>query len=427
MKFFARAPLFALAWALGAVAACGSGSHPTSRDVASDVTQHGQVSMRLSLPGGVTIDTVSYDVMGPTPQTGAVPVGSAQDIQFVVSDLAPGDYTIELTATDSNLDPCSGSGAFTVTPGAMTGVSIAMQCLEEGGTPVAAPVNMGSVFVDASATLLDASVLQCPGIASFNVSPAAVPVGSSATVSVDTVGAPPTIQWTQTDAPGMTGAGTFADATAVSTTFTCTQAGQAIVTVSVATGACSRAPFTTMFADVTCEGSPEAGADAAEASVAGPSPCPSFNAGLGCTPTEQLFVDRDKTNGCYDCMVQGGCLDDAVFMDTGHECGDVGTPTQQTACLDMMSCLLGTGCANSTGSVAACYCGTSSPTSTCQGNPAAGPIDGVCANAIATALGFPVSDGTDNTKGLTDITLPGGVAAHIWQCARNNACSSCMY
>jgi hypothetical protein len=427
MKLVTRARLLALSLALGTAAvACGSGSNTTPQVVASDSNQLGQVGMQLTLPSGVTITSVNYSVMGPTPQTGTVPIGSAQDVQFVVGGLLAGSYTIQLTATDSSGDPCSGSGAFSVTPGAVTSVSVAMTCIADSDAVVPAPVNTGSVVVEAGVSLEAGSPTVCPGITALTVTPAALPVGSSAAVSVATIGGTPTIQWTQSDAPGQTGAGTFADATAASTTFTCTQGGQAVVTVSVATGACVGVPFTTMFALVTCEGNADAGSDASpDVHEAGPSPCAQFNGGQGCTPTEQLFVDHDPTNGCYDCLVNGGCVDDAIYGDVGHECEDFGNPTQQAECTDTVKCILGSGCAQS--GVAICYCGSSPVAGSCQGNPAPGPIDGVCASTIATGLNFPVGDGTDITKNLTNTILPGGAAVQLFQCAASNGCTSCLH
>jgi hypothetical protein len=289
---------------------------------------------------------------------------------------------------------------------------------------VPAPVNTGSVFVDAGVTLEAGTPIQCPGITSLTVTPAALLVGSSATVAVATIDGTPSIQWTQSDAMGQTGAGTFANATAASTTFTCTQPGQVLVNVSVATGPCAGAPFTSLFAIVTCEGNPEAGVDAApDVSEGGVSPCAQFNNGQGCTQTEQLFVNHDPTNNCYTCLINGGCLDDLVFGDSNHECEDLPSG-QQAACFATLQCILGSGCASP--AVSNCYCGTAPVAGTCQGNPAPGPIDGVCATQIAGGLGFPVSDGTDVTKHLTDTILPSGIADQIFQCAASNSCASCL-
>jgi hypothetical protein len=381
--------------------------------------------MQLTLPNGVSITSVGYAITGPSQQSGTVAVGSGDAIQFVVGGLTAGSgYTIQLSATDSIGDLCSGSGAFTISPGSVTGVSVAMTCIVDNDAVVAAPVNTGSVFVDAGVTLEAGPPFECPGITSLTVTPAALPVGSSATVSVSTIGGTPTFQWTQSDAMGQTGAGTFANAAAGSTTFTCTQGGQVLVSVSVATGACVGIPFTSLFAIVTCEGSAEAGVDAApDVHEGGTSPCAQFNGGQGCSQTEQLFVAHDPSLNCYSCMVNGGCLDDSLFMDSNHECEDL-PAAGQSACFDAVNCILGSACAKSAAAI--CYCGSASVATACQGNPAPGPIDGACASQIATGLGFPVTDGTDNTKNLTNFALPGGMAVQLFQCAASNACTSCL-
>jgi hypothetical protein len=271
------------------------------------------------------------------------------------------------------------------------------------------------------------------------VAPADLLVGSSSAVSISTIGPTPTIQWTATDAMGQTGAGTFANPTAASTTFTCTHAGQVLLTASVGSGVCAGAPFTSLSEGVTCEAAPDAGtdsssnidssadssstSDASDASDGSTSPCAPNNGGLGCTATEQLFVNHDPTGACYKCLITGGCLDDTLFMDVNHECGDL-PAAEQANCVSVVNCILGSSCAKS--AVSTCYCGTAGVATACQGNPAPGPINGACASQIAAGLGFPVTDGTDNTKQLTNPALAAGMADQIFQCALSNMCTTCL-
>jgi hypothetical protein len=425
MKFVTGIGLLGLTFVAAAVAACGSHSASTDSNVTDPSGSTGQVGMRLTLPGGVSLSTVNYSITGPTPEQGSVDVSSSDGIAFVVGGLQAGNYSIQLTATDSNAGACSGSSNFAVSPGTVTGVSLAMQCIDPTDAVAPAPVNSGSVFVDAGVTVDAASPAVCPGITSLTVLPAEVLVGKSSTVAVATIGGAPTVQWTQSVAPGQTGAGTFANATAATTTFTCTQAGQVLVNVSVATGACVGVPFTTMFAVVTCDANTsDAGADGPSSDASDGSTvsaCAKNNGGLGCTPTEQLFVQADSTGACYSCLVANGCLDDSIFADTGHECEDLTGTTQQQECRDTVSCILGAGCATS--AVSTCYCGTAGVSTTCQGNPAPGPINGACAQQISTGLGFPLNDGTDVTKNFTDTTRPAGMADQIFQCALSNKCN----
>jgi hypothetical protein len=215
----------------------------------------------------------------------------------------------------------------------------------------------------------------------------------------------------------------------------------------------------------TAEAGPEAGPDAGP--EAGPDAAPDTGGGLGpcttagqtgcvqcdgnsgglCTPTEAAFIAYDvkkgnvtapgatsatSPNSCYECLLQAGCLDDTAFMDHGKECevgpfdlaADALTTGTAAECETVVSCILGSSCASV--DVSACFCGTAGLSSTCQGNPAPGPINGACASDIATGLGFPVSDGTDNTKNLTDTTRAAGRADQIFQCALSNGCPTCL-
>jgi hypothetical protein len=171
-------------------------------------------------------------------------------------------------------------------------------------------------------------------------------------------------------------------------------------------------------------------------------PCPGSASGV-CTPTEAMIVAHDVAkgqatmgvdNGCYACLYNGGCLDDVTFGDNGHECEDLPNAafdagaqagkSEDSLCLQTLSCLLSTSCASA--AVSGCYCGTAGVATSCQGNPAPGPINGACAQPIADGLGYPVSDGTDITKHLTDTTKPAGVADQILQCALSNTCTACL-
>jgi hypothetical protein len=169
--------------------------------------------------------------------------------------------------------------------------------------------------------------------------------------------------------------------------------------------------------------------------------CQGNNTGAGanlCSPTEVQFVQHDIATGkatapgpdpagsCYTCLLGGGCIDDTQFTDTGHECEDtLATFGTAAECESVISCILGSSCAAS--AVSTCYCGTAGVSTACQGNPAPGPINGSCDTQIATGLGFPVTDGTDNTKNLTDVTRAAGKADQIFQCAQSNACAACLH
>ncbi len=165
--------------------------------------------------------------------------------------------------------------------------------------------------------------------------------------------------------------------------------------------------------------------------------CNGNNSGL-CTPTEAALVAHDiakgiatapgpdPANSCYACLFDSGCIDDAVFADTGHECEDPLITGTAAECESVISCIFGSSCASS--QVATCYCGTATNGNggTCLGNPAPGPINGACSSVIAAGLGFPVTDGTDNMTNLDDTTRAAGKADQIFTCALVNACTACL-
>jgi hypothetical protein len=153
MRSTARLLLLAALGCVPLAAACSTAHSPPSAGVAGPT---GQVGLSLTLSGGVTITSVDYQIWGPTNASGVIDVGDAQSIQFVVAGLAPGSgYTLRLHATDSNGDDCTGESNFAVTAGEVTDVGLVLQCV---------PPETGSVFIDATVNLPDASAGWSPGV-----------------------------------------------------------------------------------------------------------------------------------------------------------------------------------------------------------------------------------------------------------------------
>jgi hypothetical protein len=171
------------------------------------------------------------------------------------------------------------------------------------------------------------------------------------------------------------------------------------------------------------------------------------NASLVCSPTEAAIVafdirqnvatapGPDPNTSCYTCLLQAGCIDDTVFPDTGHECGDlpagnftagsgsVGPAT--TLCLATVECVIGSACAETNGGLDNCYCGAGggSP-SLCPGNgPAA---NGACKDQETSGFLASPNDATNTLKNYTDTTEPSGMANQIFICALASSCSSCL-
>jgi hypothetical protein len=235
---------------IGTIAGCSSGaSGPGDRPVAFNDT--GTVAFELTLPGGETITTVSWQVLSGTSivQRGVANVANSQTASFLVSALAGGSYTIGLTGTSTDgTVTCAGSGTFSVTPRQTAQVSVALQCStaasDEGSVAVTTTLNNCATWQSLAASLTE------------------VNVGSSVTLSASATAPNPeaiTYLWS---APG----GTFGTPTASTTTFTNTTPGPVVVTLLVGDGpvaagfACSPSLDTTSVT-VTFD-SVEAGSDA---------------------------------------------------------------------------------------------------------------------------------------------------------------------
>jgi hypothetical protein len=112
-----------------------------------------------------------------------------------------------------------------------------------------------------------------------------------------------------------------------------------------------------------------------------------------------------------------GCIDDTVLNDTGNECEDaVVTTGTDVQCLAVVDCILATSC--SAAATYNCFCDSGPPSSTCN--------TGACAAQIASAFGFPVSDGSDIATNFDKKTYAGGMADWIFNCAVNKSCGPCL-
>jgi hypothetical protein len=252
-----------------AVAACSSGTTggPSSTTGGGNPTtgilggqgDFGQVRMNLNLPGGASITSLTWVITnGTNTYTGTDQIGDAQAVEFVAGGILAGSgYTVTITATDSNGDPCIGSSSpFSVTAGAAINVVLGVVCTVPPDASLAADVGTGSVGVTATVSLVTAGALACPGISGFSISPADITLNGTASLSLATVGPTPVITWSVSPATG----GTFGNVNTATTTFQCANVpaagSQVTVTATVAlpdSGLCSGEVFTTMSAVVNCE------------------------------------------------------------------------------------------------------------------------------------------------------------------------------
>jgi hypothetical protein len=184
----------------------------------------GSVGLALQVAPGITINTLSYTLSGPSPKTGTINVANSTTVSTVIGAVTAGTgYSISLsgTATDGTTT-CSGmSGSFGVTAGMTTTVTVGIECHIARTT--------GSVLVNGTINV-------CPVIDAVSANP---PVGNtiaivSAAEDVDHGPSLISYQWT-------TSSGTLSSATVANPTLTCTAPGPVMLTLSISDGdpACS--------------------------------------------------------------------------------------------------------------------------------------------------------------------------------------------
>jgi hypothetical protein len=471
--------LIGLAVAAASVAACSSGSstsgHPSTASSTEDGT--GSIGLQLTLPGGGVINTISYTVNGPNGAativtTGTVPVANSTSIFFQTPDnIPPGSgYTITLTGSDDAGDTCLGTSVpFTVTARTSTPVLVQLQCHGTASgngsgtvtavtsncatwqsvgpatsdivTGVADPVAFSATGPDHGNLSFTATV---SGAGAATISPAsgALTTGSSNTGSFNvTCTSAGLVNVTVVFADGPLPTGGSCDTTLDTVSFPIQCEGQSIVVDSGIVD--SSAPVDTGVPDtgVADTGVKDTGVDTG---VDSGSPftaiCNKATGNTtGCTPTELAFVEHDPSGVCINCLVQGGALDDSIFPDTGHECGDL-TGAAEAACLATLDCILNTNvgmdnggdttsptaptCADK-GNVSDCYCGMGVNTAACAALTAA--PTGQCTAVEAAGLGpLPTFPTTPVLNAFTNVTLGSGKANQIFVTAQQNTCTSCF-
>jgi hypothetical protein len=208
-------------------AVCGVGCQGQS---GGSSAEEGQVVLALTIPGGATISSVSWTVKSssnhPLASGTTNTSRSGATASFAVG-LAPGTGDVlTMTATTSAGETCTGSSApFNVVANQTSPVSISLNCqafTTDGG--------LGSVVVMGTVVPGDG----CPALASWTISPEAAAANGgqidvSATATDADSGDTLTYQWS---AP----AGSFANAAATATTYTCGPAGSQVLHLLVSDG-----------------------------------------------------------------------------------------------------------------------------------------------------------------------------------------------
>ncbi len=245
--------LLALLAFVASTAACSAGSDgaaSASAGVASTDTPSsavtGSVGMDLTLSGGEQVDSIRWTITGPNGGTTVVQSASVEvqalSIRFLVGGIPTGaNYRVALsgTSTDDSVS-CFGTAQFNVSPHATTLVAVQLPCIRTG---------MGN-----TGTTVNGASFNCAAWSSVTASPLETKVGSSVTIAATASGpvsSDLTYAWSSST-------GTFAPANAATSSFTCTQVGQATVTLVVGDGpvpvgsACNPTLDTTTIA-ITCD------------------------------------------------------------------------------------------------------------------------------------------------------------------------------
>jgi hypothetical protein len=224
----------------------------------------GQIAFALTVPNGIELDTVSYQLLnanGGSVQSGSISVQSSQSVEFQLSNVLPGTgYTVTTTSTGTAGVNCSGSaGPFTVRARGTTTVQIGMACYAPGS-------DGGNVFVTGTPYLCGTwNSLSTVGADDQITNGSEANVGSSITLTATATGPDPkglTYTWTSSNPIGTFGANQ-PNGTSDTITFACTAPGTTTITLVVGDGpvpqgfSCS-AVQSTITATVTCDEPPAA-------------------------------------------------------------------------------------------------------------------------------------------------------------------------
>jgi len=221
--------------AMGVALAAGCTPNGSGTGPAGSGYGLGTVGVALKLNNGADIQTVSYKISGNgiTPLMGTISVPDPNStVSLQIDSLPVGQgYLVELSATSTDgKTTCAGSSMFQIIGGQSTSVTVVLLCRTPFmPPPPPPPPQTGSVSITGTFD-------NCPVVTSFSAAPLSAPVGGTIAVTStaqdsdasDTV----TFAWTADS-------GTFANAAAANTTFTCTAVGTATLKVTVNDGQCT--------------------------------------------------------------------------------------------------------------------------------------------------------------------------------------------
>jgi hypothetical protein len=234
-----RSPIALLA-IIGLVGAFSSAGCKGASGSGADST--GTVGLAIQLAAGVTVNTVSYTITGPSSfsRSDTIDVSQSTSIATVIGALpAALGYSIALSANSTDgSTTCAGMAGFDVSAHMTTALTVHLACHEAPRT--------GSLNVDGSLNV-------CPVIDGVSASPIEVLVGSTIALGVtahDSDGLPSPLAYSWTASPS--GVGTLGGGNTAAPTFTCTAGGTVTLTVGVSDGDPAPGCADTMSTTVTC-------------------------------------------------------------------------------------------------------------------------------------------------------------------------------
>jgi len=228
----AKVALLALTCAAASGIVFGCSSDPTNgpKPASTAGEDAGGIGLNLELADGVVVNTVHYVVETAAPTPGAPQLviqgdinvaDSAATISVLIGGLAPGNYTITLSADSVNGEVhCGGSAPFTITTGTTTAVSVDLTCSNEDED--------GVVVVDGDISSCTLDVIEYYTAAPLQTSTnGTIALTSSA---IDVSGQQPDYMWTTT------GSSTITNPASPNATFNCNgDGGPHTITLTVST------------------------------------------------------------------------------------------------------------------------------------------------------------------------------------------------
>lgn len=208
-----------------------------------ETTETGKVEAALTLPGGQTLNAVSYTISGgglSAPRTKSVDLTNSSVLRFQIGDLPVGTgYSLVINASTTTGTPCSlTNGPFGVVGNAVTSLNLTLVC---SGANTTDADGSGDLRVNADITVLPGA--QCPSVTGVSSLP--LETASGAGVALEAF-----VSQSTGITSAWTGAGgSFSAPTATATNFSCSGVGERTLTFTATKTGC--APATTTV-PVTC-------------------------------------------------------------------------------------------------------------------------------------------------------------------------------